>query len=271
MTQELLSNPAVQGGVAPFVVALLVALVLARAQLAGLAVLAAFLTCTYFVAGFQLTPLTALRKVLLVVVAAGLLAVLLDFAFRPTRVGFALVAVGCAAASLWAFGPVIATRPGAEAWRLGAVVAVSVAFMVGFSMRVLASDGVRAGAAALGTGLGVGVAAIIGASASLGLQGISLGAGAGAFLLPQMIRGKKAFAGATLTLPAMLIGALLACAAMVLAELPWHAVLVLAAIPAVAALPLPRSAPAWAQAVLCTLYTLVVAGAACALAWPASQ
>ena len=32
-----------------------------------------------------------------------------------------------------------------------------------------------------------------------------------------------------------------------------------------------RSAPAWAQAVLCTLYTLVVAGAAWALAWPASQ
>lgn len=260
-----------QGGVAPFVAGLAVALALSPFRLGGLAVLAAFLTCAHFVFGLQFTPLTATRKVLLLTIAAPVVGILLDFAFKPTRVGAALIALAAAVATLWAFWPVITSRPSAEAWRLGATAAVAAAFMVGFSQSQLATDGVRAGAAGLAVGLGAGITAIIGASAAFGLQGIALGAGAGAFLLPQMIRGKKSFAGATFTATVMLAGSLVAAATMILAQVPWYSVLLLALIPVAARLPLPQGAPVWLQALLCSLYGFVVAAAVCVLAWPSTQ
>ena len=117
-------------------------------------------------------------------------------------------------------------------------------------------------------GLGTGVAAIFSATASYGLYGIALGAGAGAFLLPQMIRGRKSFAGGTFTVSAMLIAALVGAGAMILAKLPWYSLLVLALIPVAVRLPGPEKAPVWLQAVLFSLYGSAIAAVACALAWP---
>jgi len=249
----------------------MVALALAPFRLGGLSVFAAFLTCTYFVSGLQLTPLTAMRKLLIVAIAAPVVGVLADFAFKPTRAGAALLSIAAAAAALWMLWPVISAKPAQQVWLLTGTAVISMAFAVGFAQSQLSFDGVRAGAAGLAMGLGVGIAAIIGASAVIGLQGIALGAGAGAFLLPQMIRGKKSFAGATLTLTAMLPAGLLAAAAMVLAQLPWYSVLTLAAVPVAARLPVPQRASVWLQALLCSLYSFVVAGVACALAWPTTQ
>lgn len=265
--QELLGNPAVQGGVAPFVVALVAVLLLAPLRLGGLAVAAAFLTVMYFVSGLTFTPLTATRKILVLSIAAPAVGVLADFAFKPTRIGVAVLVVCAAAGALWAFWPVLARRPATEAWLLGASAVVSVAFIVGFAQAFLATDAVRAGSAGLALGFGAGVAAILGASNVYGLYGIALGAGAGAFLLPQMITGKKSHAGFTFTLSVTLTAGLVAAGAMILAKLPWFSLLVLALVPAGARLPVPERAPVWLQAVLLSLYGFMIAGAACALAW----
>ena len=103
---DILNNPAVQGGVAPFVAALIVALVLGRARLGGLAIVAAFATAVFFIAGFNFTPLTATRKIILLGLTAPIVGIFADFAFKPTR--FAGVALGLAgaAAALWVFWPV---------------------------------------------------------------------------------------------------------------------------------------------------------------------
>lgn len=268
--QDLLSNPAVQGGVAPFVAALVIAFALSPVRLGGLAVAAAFAVCVYFVLGFQFSPLTALRKVTLLVLAATLVGMLVDFAYRPPYAGLVLAIIS-AAAALWAFWPVLVAKPSAELWPMALTLVFATAFTVGFAYRQLAADGVRAGAVGLALGLGVGIAAIIGASAALGLVGIALGAGAGGFLLPQMIRGVPAHAGATFTLTSMLAGSLVASATMVLAQLPWYGVLVLALVPLAACLPLPATGPVWLRAVLCSIYAFLVAGAACVLAWPSTQ
>lgn len=265
---DFLSNPAVQGGVAPFVAALVVAFALQPLRLAGLSAIAAFATCAYFVSGLQFTPLTATRKILLLSIAAPLVGVLLDFAFKPTRTGAALLALAAAAGALWAFWPVLAQRSASEAWLLGGTAALALAFMVGFAQLQLAGDGVRAGSAALGLGLGTGIAAIFSATAMYGLYGIALGAGAGGFLLPQMIGGRKAFAGATFTLSAMLTGGLIGAGAMILAQLPWYTLAVLAFVPVAARLPGPEKAAVWLQAVIFSFYAFVVAGVACLLAWP---
>jgi hypothetical protein len=269
--QELLANPAVQAGVAPFVAAVIVAVALSSLRLGGLAAIAAFLVCTHFVTGIQFSPLTATRKVLVLAIVAAAIGPLLDFALRPTRIGVALVALAAAGAALWAFWPVIVQKPGTQAWLLGGSAAIALAVMAGFAQAKLAGDGVRAGAAALSVGLGAGIAATISGSLTYGLYGIALGAGAGGFLLPQMVRGKKAVAGATFTLPAMITGGLVAAGAMLLAQLPWYCVLVLALVPVSVRLPGPEKGPVWLQAFVFSLYGFVIAGVACALAWPSSQ
>jgi hypothetical protein len=264
---DLLNHPAVQGVAAPFVAALIVALVLGRVRLGGLAVVVAFATAVYFVAGFTFTPLTATRKIILLALAAPIVGMLADFAFRPTKIGAVVLALAGGAGALWAFWPVLAQKEAAQAWLLGGTAVACVAWLIGFSQMYLSDNGVRAGAAGLGLGLGTGIAAVLGASASYGLYGIALGAGAGAFLLPQMITGKKTEAGATFMLTAALIAGLIAAGAMILAELRWYSVLVLALVPVAATLPVPEKAPLWLQAVLVSLYTFVVAGATCALNW----
>ncbi|HEX9396803.1 MAG TPA: hypothetical protein VF943_08715 [Burkholderiales bacterium] len=265
---ELLSNPAVQAGVAPFVAGLLAALLLQPLRLGGLAAAAAFLVAVQLVSGIQFSPLNATRKIVLLAMAAPLVGILVDFGFKPTRFGAIVLALAAGAGALWVVEPVLAQRAPAEAWILGTAAVVACAFLVGFSLVALAQDAVRAGAAALALGVGVGVAAILSASVAYGSYGIALGAGAGAFLLPQMLLGRRFFAGGTFTLPAMLIGGLVACGAMVLAKLPWTALLVFALVPLAVRLPGPERAPVWLQAVIFSAYGFAVAGLACFLAWP---
>jgi hypothetical protein len=264
---DILNHPAVQGGAAPFVAALIVALVLGRGRLGGLCMVAAFATAVFFVAGFTFTPLTATRKIILLGFAAPIVGMLADFAFKPRKIGALVVALAGGAGALWALWPVLAQKEAAQSWLLGGTAVAAVAWLVGFSQMYLSDNGIRAGAAGLGLGLGAGIASILGASASYGLYGIALGAGAGAFLLPQMITGKKAEAGATYMLTATLIAGLIAAGTMVLADLRWYSVLVLALVPVAATLPVPEKAPLWLQAILVSLYTFVVAGAVCALNW----
>ena len=265
---EFLANPAVQGGVAPFVVALIAVLLLQPLRLGGFAVSAGFLTAMFLVSGLQFIPLTATRKIVLLSVAAPVAGMLADFAFKPTRLGAALLAIGASIATLWVFGPVVLQK---QAWLAGAAIALATVFIVGFSQSFLAGDAVRAGANGLALGLGSGVAAYLGASLTYGLYGVAIGAASGAFLLPQMIMSKRTAAGATFTLPAALLASLVAAGAIVLAELPWYCIAVLALVPVAARLPAPAKAPVWLQAVLISLYAFAVAAAACALAWRASR
>ena len=265
---EWLSNPAVQAGAAPFVAGLVVALALQPLRLGGLATVAAFLVCVQLVSGIQFSPLTATRKIVLLAMAAPVIGILVDHAFKPTRLGTAVLGLLAGAGALWLVEPVLGIRPAAEAWMLGVSAVAACAFLVGYSQMALAQDAVRAGAAALALGVGAGAASILSASVAFGSYGIALGAGAGAFLLPQMLLGRRFFAGATFTLPAMLIGGLVACGAMVLAKLPWYSLLVLALAPLAVRLPAPERAPLWLQAVIFSLYGFAVAGLACFLAWP---
>src|SRR5215510_10262986 len=160
MMQELLAYPAVQAGIAPFVVALVVVLVLQRARLAGLAVPAGFFTTYTLVEGLTFTPLTVTHKLALLAAAAPVVGVLADFIFRPTRVGVVVIALAAAAGTLWMLWPVLQQKSAAEAWLLGASALVLVAALVAVSEWSLRGAAVRAGSAGLALGLGVGIAAI---------------------------------------------------------------------------------------------------------------
>ncbi len=243
---EWLSNPAVQAGAAPFVAGLVVALALQPLRLGGLAAAAAFLVCVQLVSGSQFSPLTVTGKIVVLAMAAPLAGVLVDHAFKPTRLGTVVLALLAGAGALWVLGPVLGSRPQAEAWILGVSAVAACAFLVGFSQLALAQDAVRAGAAALALGVGAGSAAILSASVAFGSYGIALGAGAarrGARLrharqgrdgAPRGLRRPQAPGGA---------------------------------VPLAVRLPAPERAPVWLQAVTVSLYGLAVAGLACFLAW----
>jgi len=267
--QEMLANPAVQGGLAPFVAALTVAALFAPFRLGGLAVVAAFATAVYFIAGFTFEPLTATRKIIILGLAAPLAGIVIDFAFRPTRLEAWVLALAGAAAAAWIFWPLLAQKGLERALLPGGIAVLATAWTVGFSHSRLAEDGVRAGAAGVALGVGAGGAAILGASLTYGLYGMAVAAGAGAFLLVQMIIGKKTHAGATFMLAAASVTALLASAAMILAQVPWYAVIALALVPLAASLPVSAGAPVWLQALLLSFFGLFMAGIACALAWHA--
>jgi hypothetical protein len=268
MMNELLAYPSVQAGVAPFVVALIVVLLLQRAGLAGLAVPAAFFTTYALVEGLTFTPLTVTHRLALLAAAAPVVGVLADFAFRPTRAGVVVLALAAAAGTLWMLWPVLQQKDAHQAWLLGASSLALVTVLVTVFEWSLRGAAVRAGSAGLALGLGVGVAAIFGASAKYGSLGISLGAAAGAFLLPQMIMGRGIPAGTTYALPTALTCGLVASGAMVIAEVPWYAALALALVPAATCMPIPQRAPVWIQAFIASLYGFVAAAAACWLAWP---
>jgi hypothetical protein len=262
----LFDHPAVQGGVAPFIVALVVAILLQRFNLAGFAIAAAFATVAYFLNGMALEPLTVTRKIILLGFAAAAVGFLADALFKPGRVLAAGLPVIGAGSAVWAFWTVLAQKPIGESALLGGGIAFYVGLMIAM-LGALQTQPVRAGGAGLGLGLGTGGMAILGASASYGLFGIALGAGAGAFLLVQMISGRSTAAGALYAFPAALAAALLGAGVMLLAQLAWYALAMMLLVPAAAFLPLPRKRPLWLQSVVVSLYTLAAAVPAWVFAW----
>lgn len=261
--QELLTHPAVQGGVAPFIVALAAAELFRRLRLSGLALIAGFAVTVYMVGGFSFEPLTATRKIVLL----GLASAVLGLALMRLRAEWvrALLAVAGGTAAIWVAQRILQQQPPAAIllWGVGCVLYVG---WLAYWMDRLDEDSLRAGSAGLGLGLGTGAAALFGGSALLGQYGLALGAAAGAFLLLQMLTNSTLPGGRAFTLPLALVAGTSACLAVLTTELPWYALPVLAVIPLAARIPLPAKA-VWLQAVLLSVVTVACAAIALYLTW----
>jgi hypothetical protein len=184
----LMHEPLVQAGLAPFLAGLLVALLLFKLRLGGLAAAAGFCTTAWLMGDLQFTPLTAKRKLMLLAVAAPVLGLLVDLAFRPGRTTAYVLGVLFGAASVWVFSSVLLQKQPVQMFIIGGGIALFVAWTVAFTASLHANS-VRGGAAALGLGLGAGCAALMGAAAPYPQLGMALGAAAGGFLLVQMLLG----------------------------------------------------------------------------------
>jgi len=268
--EELLGHPAVQGGLAPFAVALVVALALFAARLGGLAIGAALATAVYLIGGFAFPPVSAQQKILLISLAVPVVGVIVDLAFKPTRAAGPVLGLMAGVLVLWVGINVLKQKEiTALLFAAGGVFAL-VAWLTS-AMFALRDDPVRAGAAGLTLGLGLGVSAMLSASASYGQYAVSVAAGAGAFLLVQMLLNRNIVAGATLTLSAgVACGLIAAGASLSTPPVPWYAAAVLALIPVAVRLPAPKSG-VWLQAITVSIYGGIVALAACLLSWPEMQ
>jgi hypothetical protein len=266
--EELLQNPAIQAGIAPFVIALAVAAPLARSRFLGLAQVAGFLVLAALAIGFSFESLTAVKKLVLLAVGSGVAAVVLEAVpgRRELRWGvLALLGVGC----VWMLWRLLAQREGASGYVQGLLAAGYVIALVESTLRV-SIDPVRGACAGLMLGLGTGVLGILGASAVLGSAAIAVGASCGAVLLVQMLRGQAAPVGSTVVLPAAVVTGLAAVLANQSAALPWYCLLPVLAAPWVTRLLPEKGQRVWLKAIICSALALVPMLVAVALAWTAA-
>ena len=264
---DLLNNPAVQAGVAPFVVALIVAALLQRGRLHGLAIGAALVTVIALTIGFSFESLTSMRKMVLAGLITSVLVVPLELSSvgPGPRVRWAL-AIAAGLAGVWVVLRVLQQRDIGLAL-IGGLAAA--AFMVALvaSGFVVREDPVRSACTALLLGLGAGVLSLLGASVTLTQVGIAIGAGAGAVLLVQMITGRRAPVGWTLTLPATVVAGLLGLLSVFTGELRWYYLVPLLAVPWAARLVPAGQRPVWLSAIVTSLAALVPTALAVAVAW----
>ncbi len=266
--QELLNNPAVQAGVAPFLVALITVELFRRIRLSGLAIIAGFAVTVYLASDFNMVPLTAARKIVLLGSISALLALLLTL-FQSRRFAWFLPVLGSAAA-IWTVQRILQHQVPQVVLLWGAGCAAYVAILVWAMDTLSDQEPLRAAGAATALGIGTGGAALVGASALLGQFGLALGSAAAAHLLIQMISNKPLPTGRTFTLPLAVIAGLTGCLAVLSADLPWYVLLILAAIPVLARFaPLPNRSVR-VRSLLLSLLTFSLVGAAIFVTWQAA-
>ena len=269
---EIVHHPAVQGGLAPFAAALIVAAILVRTKFAGLAILAAYACVVALTVGFGFSPLTVSRKILAVGLAAPAIGIVADMLGRGSRAITIAIAVCAGVATLWIFLPVLQQQRDAApaAWAVAAGLALFVAATVALVSR-LRDDGLRTGAAGLGLGVAVGVGALLSASTGYLLNGIALAAALGALLVVQFAAGRNVAVGFTGAVPIGVLAALFAAATNVLAALPWYALPLLLLVPLAALIPLGSRLQFRARAVLLCAVCLAAAAPAILAAWHATR
>lgn len=267
---DLLDHPAVQGGVAPLVAALLVGFVLARTRFAWLAIVAGYATMVALSIGFAFDPLTVARKTVLVGCLAPLVGIVVDRIPRPSRAVAPLLALAAGAVSVWIFRSILEQRDARAAVLLGGGLAIFAAAIVASTIR-LRDYGLRGGAAGLGLGLATGIAGLLSASIGYFLAGVAVAASAGAMLLVQVVSRRRIAPGYTGMLTIGILAALFAAGSFVLAELPWFALPLLPAVPLAVALPAPERAPLIARAAVFSVYAIAAAALPILAAWYAAR
>jgi len=262
--QDLLNNPAVQAGFAPFIAALITAELFRRLKLSGLAIIAGFVVTVYLASDFSVEPLTAVRKIVLlgsISAVLGLLLSLLQIQWLA-----ALLPLLGGAAAVWTAQRILVQQSPQVLLLWGAGCMAYVTILV-WGMDRLENEPVRAASAATGLGMGTGGAALVGASALLGQFGLALGSAAAAFLLIHILTNHTLPVGRVFTLPLALIAGLTGCIAALSAQLPWYALPALAVIPLAARLiALPKQSIR-IQSLVFTLVSSAFAAFAVYLTW----
>ena len=269
MPNDLLQNPAVQAGLAPLFVALVIGFVLRNTRAAWVAIIVGYATFVALTTGFQLEPLTASRKVLLIILAAPVAGLLID-ALDGRRALAVLAAVGAAAASVWAYQSVLQQKDANAAMLAGGGVALFVVVLVALMLR-LRGDGLRTGAAGVGLGLAAGVSAMLSASIGGFMAGITLAAASGAMLLVQIARREPIAPGALGALSIAVPAAFVSASTFNLESLPWYAMPAMLLVPAAVLWPSASEGGVLRRSFVLGVYALVAATLPIAAAWLATR
>jgi len=266
--EDLLAHPAIQGGIAPFVAALILSLVFLRVNLlAGFILVAGFAIMVMMSTGFSFSPLTSTRKLSLCVLLIPVIAFLLHFSVKNSehilKISYGLIAL----AIVWILWPVIMRHSFAEVLIPVVGYIIYAAWMMSMFVRMSELPGITAGTSAFATCMTIGGVALIGASALLGQMGIAFGSAAAAFLLVQLLFQRDDLAGITFTMTSGLMTALLLPAAIVYAKVPWVVLPIVALIPLIAMYPFEDERLIWRNTISLLAIIALPAGLALYLTW----
>jgi hypothetical protein len=260
-----LAHPAMQAGVLPFVVALVVAFVLARSRWLAVAQEAGFAVAVTLAAGWSLDSLTSTRKLAIVGIAVIALCAAVEWKPMQWRRIAAGVCAVLAAATVWMLWRLLAQKDTGPALWAAIPAAGYVALQAGLALHC-GEDPVRSAASGAVLGLATGIVAILGASALLGTFALAVGSAAAATLAVQFFRGSEARVGRSISLPAAAVAALAGVNGVMTGELPWYALLPLLLIAPVARLA-PATLTTRIRCIAAFALCLIPAAAAIALAW----
>lgn len=270
-TEELLANPAIQGAIIPFVVALIAALLLRNTRSAGLAIALGVLAAVTVTIGWSFESMGSTRKLsILLIAAAVVVAVVPALVTRHLPALELVLAAAAAGGVLWVASGVLRQMEN-NGPASGFVLTVYALALVLATSGAQRDDAVRATSGALMLGLAAGGVALLGNSVVNALWGIAAGAGAGALLLVQMLRGQAVAPSFTLTLPVGLVAAAITAMAILTGGVRWYVLLPLFAVPWAARFLPRRERPVWLEAVLASLCAFVPAALALALGWYAQS
>ncbi len=242
--QELLTNPVIQAAVAPFVVALVSALLLRRFLPGGigLAIIGGFLIAVLLTTGLTVQPLTATRKIILCGLLLPFVMLLLDFIARmPQSTGLkrvlrALPALLLAVAALWIIWPVVQRQEGLAIWWMAAPVMLYAAIIIHSTAalgRVQKPAFGAQAASALILAMGAGATTLIAASALYSQLAFAVSAATGAVIVVGLLGGMEKLAklGMLTVYAAAVPVTLFVAAATVYAQLPVLVLVCLALVP----------------------------------------
>jgi hypothetical protein len=229
--EDILANPAVQAGFAPFLCALAFAAALRRSHLAGLAAAIGFTVAVGLTVGFAFESLTAMRKLVIVASCCAVLMAVLPSRLARSRARRAVFDLAAGAAGIWVVWRLLAQQPEAGSSILfGAGVFAYLALLMESSLLAV-REMKGAAAMTLIQGITAGALCILGASALLAQIGIATGAGAAASLLVQFFNPKRSIDGwAAAAFGALTLG-LVDLLAVFTGSLPWHYLLLPLAVP----------------------------------------
>jgi hypothetical protein len=259
---SLLSHPAVQSGIIPFIVAFPLVLFLGKSQpkLTGFAVIAAFTVTIGLVMGYSLTPFTSTKKIISITYAAAILGLILDISEKRwdayRQYIHAAFAVAAAVGFLWVIWPVVSRGGSHQSILMVAGLCIYVAWMsFGFSVAYKKTEHISAAVFALA--IGTSIVCIVGATALYGQLTAPFAAATGAWLLYYLLMSGSLKFPSGFYLPAVFICAVLGAAATVFASLDWSALLIFALLPLMTWIPVKAEGPTWIKLLKTSFATLV--------------
>ena len=266
--ETLTANPLFQSGLLPFGIALVTAFVLRPLGWfwSGLGFALAYATAIYFIVGFQFTPLTSTRKIILLGGTAVLMGLLIDAlpkkysSYLPWFIAFFAVVAG-----IWLVWPVLKRLEGQEYWIMFSATAAYSAWLMTWT-ESLREQSARASSTAFALGLGISISSVLGASALLGQLGGTMAAAAGAYLL-LLILNRSVSLGSSFCFPVAIFSALIGLSAVTYSGLTWYSLMPLALIPLAARLPVKENWHPSLKTIITVLYPLPLAAISIYITW----
>jgi len=264
---NLLSNPAIQSGVIPLILAITLGFLLKQRSWIQptLSFGIAFYLSVYLATGLQLFPLTSTRKILIIGFLAIIIGILLDTGKLKLKNTYSFILALGMVASLWEIWPVLVRQEGIYIFGM-LILALGYVAWLSASVHNQRKRVEQSAMMALALGLGTGISAILGASALIGQLAMAIGAIAGAWLLLCLFK-QNVVSGSTFILPMGLLSGLLGVSAVIYASLPWYCLIPLLAVPLTAYIQLPDNLTKLKLLLLLAAFTLPFPVIAIALTW----